>query len=79
MRRGLSPTAAAEDAVRRIAHRVPGFVGAVVAVSKDGRHGGAAHGWRFQYSVACGGGAVATVTVEPLRVGPASAAAASQE
>lgn len=36
MRRGMSPKAAAEHAVRRIARRVPSYVGAVVAVSKDG-------------------------------------------
>jgi N4-(beta-N-acetylglucosaminyl)-L-asparaginase len=56
--------------MRRIARRVPGFVGAVVAVSKDGRHGGAAVGWRFEYSMASGDGAVATVAVNPLNVSP---------
>ncbi|KAL4859390.1 Protein strawberry notch 1 [Chlorella vulgaris] len=62
MRQGLSPTQAAEDAVRRIVRHVPDFVGALVAVSKDGRHGGAAHGWQFAYSVASGasGGVVET-------------------
>lgn len=68
MRRGLSPQAAAEEAVRRIARRVPTYVGAVVAVSRDGRHGAAAHGWQFAYSVAsaASGGRVETVAVEPL-------------
>lgn len=68
MRQGLSPTQAAEDAVRRIVKHVPAFVGALVAVSKDGRHGGAAHGWQFVYSVASGasGGVVETVEINPI-------------
>ncbi|KAL4431064.1 hypothetical protein ABPG75_006320 [Micractinium tetrahymenae] len=70
MRRGLSPQAAAEDAVRRIARRVPSYVGAVVAVSKDGRYGAAAHGWKFVFSVAsaASSGQVETIAVEPLAV-----------
>ncbi len=72
MRRGLSPQEAAEDAMRRIARRADGFVGAVVAVSVDGRHGGAASGWEFRYSVAAegGGGSVQTVVVPPLQALP---------
>lgn len=69
MRAGVPPQAAAEDAIRRIARRVPSFTGAVVAVSRDGRHGGAAHGWKFRYSVARGSGGgvhVEVVEVEPL-------------
>lgn len=68
MRRGMAPQAAAEDVILRIARRAPGFVGAVVAVSADGRHGGAAHGWTFRYSVAGGGegGGVRVVEVPPL-------------
>ncbi len=70
MRQGLAPLAAAQDAVRRIARRVPSYVGAVVAVSKDGRIGAAAHGWTFVYSIASNttGGVVQTVTVLPLDV-----------
>lgn len=79
MRRGLSPQAAAEEAVGRIARRVPGYVGAVVAVSRDGRHGAAAHGWQFMYSVVspASGGQVETVAVEPLIVYAAAERAAS--
>lgn len=40
MRAGMEPTAAAEHAVRRIARRVPSYVGAVVAVGKDGELAG---------------------------------------
>ena len=70
LRRGMAPSEAAEDAVRRIARRVPSYVGAVVAVGKDGRHGAAAHGWTFVYSFASGGtgGQVEKVQVEPLQV-----------
>jgi len=51
MRRGMSVTAAAEDAIRRIAKRYPKYVGAVVAVDMAGRVGAACHGWTFKYSV----------------------------
>lgn len=51
MRRGMEPKLAAQDAISRIAERYPDFVGAVVAVNKDGMHAGACHGWTFQYSV----------------------------
>lgn len=72
MRQGLAPQQAAEAAVRRIARRRPSYVGAVVAVSNDGRHGGAAHGWRFQYSFAspATGGEVVVVDVPPLALEP---------
>ncbi|KAG9452205.1 hypothetical protein H6P81_005109 [Aristolochia fimbriata] len=51
MRRGMNPHSAAVDAIARIARKYPDFVGAVVAVSKEGVHAGACHGWTFQYSV----------------------------
>lgn len=79
MRAGMGPTEAAQDAVRRIARRVPGYVGAVVAASRDGRHGAAAHGWTFHYAVASGGtaGGVEMIEVPPLEVsgGPNGGAA----
>ncbi|KAI7839426.1 hypothetical protein COHA_006827 [Chlorella ohadii] len=51
MRQGRSPQEAAEEAVQRMARRRPGYVGAVVAASRDGSHGAAAFGWSFAYSV----------------------------
>ncbi|CAN7012392.1 unnamed protein product [Brassica rapa subsp. trilocularis] len=51
MRQGMKPEQAAKDAVSRIARKFPDFVGAVVAVDKNGSHAGACHGWTFQYSV----------------------------
>jgi len=79
MRRGMSPTEAAEDAVRRIARRVPTYIGAVVAVDAAGRHGAAAHGWEFRYSVASAGsgGQVEVVVVQPVEPPAAVAAAAA--
>ncbi|EFH38796.1 predicted protein, partial [Arabidopsis lyrata subsp. lyrata] len=51
MRQGMKPEEAAKDAISRIARKFPDFVGAVVAVDKNGSHSGACHGWTFQYSV----------------------------
>jgi len=51
MRHGMAVTAAAEDAVRRIAKRYQKYVGAVVAVDMAGRVGAACHGWTFKYAV----------------------------
>ncbi|XP_068634495.1 probable isoaspartyl peptidase/L-asparaginase 3 [Aristolochia californica] len=51
MRLGMKPHNAAVDAIARIARKYPDFVGAVVAVNKEGVHAGACHGWIFQYSV----------------------------
>ncbi|KAL0839356.1 hypothetical protein ABMA28_016091 [Loxostege sticticalis] len=44
MRRGSSPTSAARVAVERIVAYYPDFMGAVVALSKVGKHGAACHG-----------------------------------
>lgn len=53
MRRGSTPKAAAEIAIKRIAKHYPNFSGGVVAVDKAGRVGAACHGLtRFPYSVA---------------------------
>lgn len=39
MRRGLSPTEAAEDAIQRIMKRYSNFLGAIIAVNKTGHFG----------------------------------------
>jgi N4-(beta-N-acetylglucosaminyl)-L-asparaginase len=44
MRRGASPTEAARIAIKRIADYYPNFMGAVVALRKDGLHGAACNG-----------------------------------
>lgn len=74
MRRGLTPTEAAEDAVRRIARRFPSYVGAFVAVDREGRIGAAAYGWTFKYSYRDASlDDVMVVTVEPLTLSDESA------
>ncbi|KPI91143.1 N(4)-(Beta-N-acetylglucosaminyl)-L-asparaginase [Papilio xuthus] len=44
MRRGSSPTDAAQTAIRRIEKHYPEFMGAVIALNKDGEYGAACHG-----------------------------------
>lgn len=44
MRRGVAPREAAEEAIARIARRVPAYVGALFAVNSTGSHAGAAYG-----------------------------------
>lgn len=51
MRLGLSPAEAAETAISRIRRHYPAFIGAIFALNMQGEHGGACHGWTFQYSV----------------------------
>ncbi|OMO98211.1 Peptidase T2, asparaginase 2 [Corchorus olitorius] len=51
MRQGMEPKLAAKDAMSRITRKFPDFMGAVVAIDKNGVHAGACHGWTFQYSV----------------------------
>ncbi|RNA22220.1 N(4)-(beta-N-acetylglucosaminyl)-L [Brachionus plicatilis] len=52
MRGGKSPSEASEDALRRIVNKYPKFMGAIVAVSKNGDYGAACHGldeFKFSY------------------------------
>lgn len=44
MRRGASPADAAKVAVDRIASYYPNFMGAVIALNKNGDYGAACHG-----------------------------------
>ena len=68
MRHGLSPKAAAEAAVRRMVRRYPGYVGALLAVDRTGRHAAACHGWTFTYAVRSAGmNASQVYTVESLK------------
>ncbi|CAA6657073.1 unnamed protein product [Spirodela intermedia] len=63
---GRNPEHAASNAMSRIARKYPNFVGAVFAVNNKGAHGGACHGWTFQYSVrAIGMHDVEVFTVKP--------------
>ncbi|GAO18720.1 uncharacterized protein UV8b_07146 [Ustilaginoidea virens] len=51
MRRGMSPAAAADDAVRRMLLRYPLLQAGLVVMNSRGEHAGAASNWRFEYSV----------------------------
>ena len=66
MRQGMSPADAAEDAILRIIDRVPTYIGAVVALSHNGQHAGAAYGWEFTYSVRDSSSDVRLIKVAPL-------------
>jgi hypothetical protein len=68
MRRGMHPTAAARDAVRRVHAGAGAFQGALVALDAAGRHGGAALGWTFHYSAKSGSGAVVVIEVPPMKL-----------
>ncbi|EGS22388.1 uncharacterized protein CTHT_0019190 [Thermochaetoides thermophila DSM 1495] len=67
LRRGMSPTEAAEDAVRRMLRKYPDISSGIVVVNKKGDHGAAASGWTFTYAYRGGEmNATAVVTVPPL-------------
>ena len=69
MRRGLTPQAAADDAVRRMVRKYPAIQSGLVVVDAEGRHGAAASGWTFTYAFR-GGNMTATqvITVPPVSV-----------
>lgn len=67
MRRGMSPAAAAEDAVRRMVKRFPQIQAGVVVMNNKGEHAGAASGWQFTYSFRGGDmDKTEVVQVEPI-------------
>ncbi|XP_065190416.1 N(4)-(Beta-N-acetylglucosaminyl)-L-asparaginase-like [Sycon ciliatum] len=51
MRHGMTPQAAAEDAIRRIMRKYPTFAGGIVAVNREGEYGAASHSFNLTYSV----------------------------
>lgn len=69
LRRGMTPTEAAEDAVRRMLRKFPAIQSGIVVVNKEGEHGGAASGWTFTYSLRAGEmKATEVLTVPPLNI-----------
>lgn len=69
LRRGLTPQAAADDAVTRMLQKYPQISSGIVVVNNKGEHGGAGSGWTFTYSFR--GGAMdetEVVTVAPLSI-----------
>ncbi|KAH9124898.1 hypothetical protein AeMF1_004396 [Aphanomyces euteiches] len=47
----IHPKDACENALRRIAAKVPLFKGGIVCLNPQGEYGGAGYGWNFSYSV----------------------------
>jgi N4-(beta-N-acetylglucosaminyl)-L-asparaginase len=67
LRQGMSPKAAAEDAVKRMLRKYPDGSYGIVVVDKDGGHGGAGSGWTFTYAFRGGGmNATEVVSVPPV-------------
>ncbi|KAK4112538.1 hypothetical protein N656DRAFT_779406 [Canariomyces notabilis] len=67
LRRGMSPTEAAEDAVRRMLRKYPKISSGIVVVNSKGEHGAAGSGWTFTYAYRGGRmNATEVVTVPPL-------------
>ncbi|KAI1178304.1 asparaginase [Nemania sp. FL0916] len=67
LRHGMTPKAAAEDAVRRMVRKYPDVQSGIVVVNKKGEHGGAGSGWTFTYAYRGGTmNETAVVSVPPL-------------
>ncbi|KAH7040879.1 asparaginase-domain-containing protein [Microdochium trichocladiopsis] len=67
LRNGMTPTAAAEDAVRRMVRKYPQVSSGVVVVNSKGEHGGAGSGWTFTYAYRSAGmDETAVVSVPPV-------------
>ncbi|KKA31094.1 hypothetical protein TD95_001781 [Thielaviopsis punctulata] len=69
LRRGMTPTLAAEDALRRILRKFPNTQAGLLVVSKDGTIGAAGSNWAFTYSWRAGDMA----KTEEVRVVPITA------
>jgi N4-(beta-N-acetylglucosaminyl)-L-asparaginase len=65
MKRGMSPLDAARDAIARILEVHPTFSGAVIALGKDGSHGGASGNWALTYTTVSNSGTV-VVPIHPM-------------
>lgn len=80
LRRGMSPTEAAQDAVMRMLRKHPNISSGIVVVNNRGEHGAAGSGWTFTYAFR-GGRMQATevVTVPPLQAGPGGVANSPSE
>jgi N4-(beta-N-acetylglucosaminyl)-L-asparaginase len=71
LRQGMTPTLAAEDAVRRMLRKYPEVSSGIVVVNTKGEHGGAGSGWNFTYAYRAGGmNESVVVSVPPI--GPAT-------
>ncbi|KAI8724172.1 hypothetical protein NCS52_00274900 [Fusarium sp. LHS14.1] len=69
LRRGMSPTEAAEDVILRMLRKYPDISSGIVVVDKHGEHGAASSGWTFTYSYRGGSmDKTEVITVPPLKV-----------
>lgn len=69
LRQGMTPTQAAEDAVRRMLRKYPDISSGIVVLNNKGEHGAAGSGWTFTYSYRGGSmDKTEVVTVPPLEV-----------
>ena len=67
LRRGMTPTEAAEDAVRRMVRKYPDVSSGIVVMNAKGEHGAAASGWTFTYAYRAGTmESTEVVTVPPI-------------
>ncbi|TRX94262.1 hypothetical protein FHL15_004729 [Xylaria flabelliformis] len=67
LRLGMTPQAAAEDAVRRMVRKYPDVQSGIVVVNNKGEHGGAGSGWTFTYAYRGGSmNETVVVSVPPL-------------
>ncbi|KAI1342927.1 asparaginase-domain-containing protein [Xylariaceae sp. FL0016] len=67
MRQGMTPVAAAEDAVNRMLKKYPEVQSGLVVVNNKGEHGGAGSGWTFTYAYRGGlMNETAVVSVPPI-------------
>jgi N4-(beta-N-acetylglucosaminyl)-L-asparaginase len=69
LRQGMTPTEAAQDAVRRMLRKFPDISSGIVVVNSKGEHGAAGSGWTFTYAFRGGNmNATEVVAVPPLSV-----------
>lgn len=69
LRLGMTPKAAAEDAVRRMVRKYPSVASGIVVVDRTGQHGGAGSGWTFTYAFRGGKmNATEVVQVPPIEI-----------
>ncbi|KAL2192732.1 asparaginase [Corynascus similis CBS 632.67] len=67
LRLGMTPTEAAEDAVKRMLRKFPDISSGIVVVNNKGEHGAAGSGWTFTYAFRGGNmNATKVVSVPPL-------------
>ncbi|KAL6408227.1 putative asparaginase [Ilyonectria robusta] len=70
LRRGMSPTEAAEDVVLRMVRKYPQVSSGIVVVNNKGEHGAAGSGWTFTYAYRGGAmGSTQVVTIPPVEAG----------